>query len=164
MSTSAYDGFYNLLSPEEKQLLLDNIRKIGDKFYNEYVNHLENRIADNHVWQMTFRILTMAAFATVSEIPEASVWTDYCYNEWISRLPGLHKDGGWHNGDAYFHVNIRTLIEVPAFSHAYPASTSLQIRGITTMPYMLSISNLPSPNPEVMATHMKDNAARTEGA
>ena len=64
---------------------------------------------------MTFRILTMAAFATVGEIPEASVWTDYCYNEWISRLPGLHKDGGWHNGDAYFHVNIRTLIEVPAF-------------------------------------------------
>ncbi len=28
---------------------------------------------------------------------------------------------------------------------------------------MLSISNLPSPNPEVMATHMKDNVARTEG-
>ena len=56
MSTSAYDGFYNLLSPSEKQLLLDNIRNIGNKFYNEYVNHLENRIADNHVWQMTFRI------------------------------------------------------------------------------------------------------------
>lgn len=81
MSTSAYDGFYNLLSPSEKQLLLDNIRNIGNKFYNEYVNHLENRIADNHVWQMTFRILTMAAFATVGEIPEASVWADYCYRD-----------------------------------------------------------------------------------
>ena len=32
MSTSAYDGFYNLLSPSEKQLLLDNIRTIGSKF------------------------------------------------------------------------------------------------------------------------------------
>lgn len=115
MSTSAYDGFYNLLSPAEKQLLLTNIRNIGQKFYEEYVNHLENRIADNHVWQMTFRILTMAAFATVGEIPEASVWADYCYNEWISRLPGLNSDGAWHNGDSYFHVNIRTLIEVPAF-------------------------------------------------
>lgn len=115
MSTSAYDGFYNQLMPDEKQLLLDNIRKIGNKFYHEYVNHLENRIADNHVWQMTFRILTMAAFATVGEIPEASVWADYCYNEWISRLPGLNEDGAWHNGDAYFHVNIRTLIEVPVF-------------------------------------------------
>lgn len=115
MSTSAYDGFYNLLTSGEKQLLLDNIRAIGGKFYHEYVNHLENRIADNHVWQMTFRILTMAAFATVGEIPEASVWADYCYNEWISRFPGLNKDGAWHNGDAYFHVNIRTLIEVPVF-------------------------------------------------
>lgn len=115
LCTSAYDGFYNRLTPEEKQLLTGTIRTLGNQFYREYVNHLENRIADNHVWQMTFRILTMAAFATVGEIPEASVWADYCYNEWISRLPGLNRDGAWHNGDSYFHVNIRTLIEVPAF-------------------------------------------------
>lgn len=115
MSTSAYDGFHNLLSPAEKQLLLDTIRHIGSRFYSEYVNHLENRIADNHVWQMTYRILTMAAFATVGELPEASTWTAYCYNQWVSRLPGLNTDGAWHNGDSYFHVNIRTLIEVPAF-------------------------------------------------
>ncbi|EJW89347.1 Heparinase II/III-like protein [gut metagenome] len=115
MSTSAYDGFYGLLTPDEKQLLLHTIRTLGNRFYQEYVNHLENRIADNHVWQMTYRILTMAAFATVGEIPEASIWTNYCYNEWISRLPGLNDDGAWHNGDSYFHVNIRTLIEVPVF-------------------------------------------------
>lgn len=114
MSTSAYDGFYNLLTAEEKDLLLANIRNIGTKFYKEYVNHLENRIADNHVWQMTFRIFTMAAFATVGELPEASLWTKYCYNEWVSRFPGLNNDGAWHNGDSYFHVNIRTLVEIPA--------------------------------------------------
>lgn len=115
MSTSAYDGYYNLLTLQEKQTLLENIKFLGSKFYHEYVNHLENRIADNHVWQMTFRILTMAAFATVGDIPESSVWARYCYNEWVSRFPGLNDDGAWHNGDAYFHVNIRTLIEVPAF-------------------------------------------------
>lgn len=115
MSTSVYDGCYDVLSDDEKQLLLKNIRQIGGKFYKNYVNHLENRIADNHVWQMTFRILTMAAFATVGEIPEASVWADYCYNEWVSRFPGLNDDGAWHNGDSYFQVNMRTLIEVPAF-------------------------------------------------
>lgn len=115
MCTSAYDGFFVELSAEQRLMLLNHIRNIGDKFYHEYVNHLENRIADNHVWQMTFRILTMAAFATVGELSEASVWTDYCYNEWISRMPGLNADGAWHNGDSYFHVNIRTLIEVPAF-------------------------------------------------
>ena len=59
MSTSAYDAFYHLLTPTEKTLLLGSIRENGNKFFEEYVNHLENRIADNHVWQMTFRILTM---------------------------------------------------------------------------------------------------------
>ena len=115
MSTSAYDAWYNLLTPDEKKLLLRTIRENGKKFYHEYVNHLENRIADNHVWQMTFRILNMAAFATYGELPMASTWVDYCYNEWVSRLPGLNTDGGWHNGDSYFQVNLRTLIEVPAF-------------------------------------------------
>lgn len=115
MSTSAYDAFYNILTPREKDLLLATIRKIGGFFYEDYVNHLENRIAHNHVWQMTFRILNMAAFATLNEIPEASVWADYCYNFWVSRLPGLNDDGSWHNGDSYFQVNFRTLIEVPAF-------------------------------------------------
>lgn len=115
MSTSAYDAFYHLLTPGEKKMLLKSIRDNGKKFFNEYVNHLENRIADNHVWQMTFRILNMAAFATYGELPEATTWVDYCYNEWVSRLPGLNADGAWHNGDSYFHVHLRTLIEVPAF-------------------------------------------------
>lgn len=115
MSTSAYDAWYDLLTPGEKKILLRCIRDNGKKFFHEYVNHLENRIADNHVWQMTFRILNMAAFATYGELPEASTWVDYCYNEWVSRLPGLNTDGAWHNGDSYFQVNIRTLIEVPEF-------------------------------------------------
>lgn len=115
MSTSAYDAFYNLLTPAEKTLLLECIKENGALFFEEYVNHLENRIADNHVWQMTLRILSMAAFATLGDLPEASTWTDYCYNVWVSRFPGLNTDGAWHNGDSYFHVNIRTLIEVPAF-------------------------------------------------
>jgi hypothetical protein len=114
MSTSAYDAFYNILTSQEKRMLLQSIQTVGTHFYRNYVNHLENRIADNHVWQMTFRILSMAAFATVGELPEASVWADYCYNEWVSRFPGLNDDGAWHNGDSYFQVNIRTLVEVPA--------------------------------------------------
>lgn len=115
MCTSAYDAFYNVLTPQEKSMLLASIQENGAKFYEEYVNHLENRIADNHVWQMTFRILTMAAYATYGDLPEADTWTDYCYNMWVSRFPGLNEDGAWHNGDSYFHVNIRTLIEVPYF-------------------------------------------------
>ncbi len=113
ISTSAYDAFYNLMTPEEKAMVLESIRSNGSIFFHEFVNHLENRIADNHVWQMTLRFLTNAAFATYGDLPEASLWADYCYNMWVARMPGLFKDGGWHNGDSYFHVNIRTLIEVP---------------------------------------------------
>ncbi|MEG1587490.1 MAG: DUF4962 domain-containing protein, partial [Bacteroidales bacterium] len=115
VSTSAYDAFYDLLTADEKTLLLNSLRENGNLFFEEFVNHLENRIADNHVWQMTFRILTMGAFASYGDLPEANTWVDYCYNMWVARFPGLNNDGGWHNGDSYFHVNIRTLIEVPAF-------------------------------------------------
>ncbi len=115
MSTSAYDAFQDLLTSEEHDLLQGTLKDLGSFFFDEYVNHLENRIADNHVWQMTYRILTMSAFVTLGELPEAEIWADYCYNMWVARFPGLNKDGAWHNGDSYFQVNYRTLIEVPAF-------------------------------------------------
>ncbi|MDR0419477.1 MAG: DUF4962 domain-containing protein [Prevotellaceae bacterium] len=114
ISTLGYDAFYDILTPEQKELLLNEIKTVGNKFYKEYANHLENHIADNHVWQMTLRILTTTAIATYRDIPEAEKWVTYCYNVWLARFPGLNDDGAWHNGDSYFHVNIRTLVEVPA--------------------------------------------------
>ncbi len=113
LSTMAYDTFYDILSASDKAILLDAIKAKAKKMYSQYNNHLENHIADNHVWQMTLRILTMAAFATYGDLSEAALWADYCYNMWVARMPGLNQDGGWHNGDSYFTVNTRTLIEVP---------------------------------------------------
>ena len=115
LCSMAYDSFYDLLSENQKKQLLNEIKTRGGEFYEHYNNHLENHIADNHVWQMTLRILTMAAFSAYGDLPEASTWVDYCYNVWLARFPGLNKDGGWHNGDSYFTVNTRTLIEVPYF-------------------------------------------------
>ncbi len=115
LSSMAYDSFYDLLSNEDKAMLLNEIKDIGTQFYNRFNNNLENHIADNHTWQMTLRIFTMAAFASYGDLPEADLWTEYAYNLWLARFPGLNNDGGWHNGDSYFHVNIKTLIEVPYF-------------------------------------------------
>lgn len=115
LSSLAYDSFYNLLDETQKQILLKEIKKRGNEFYKNFNNRLENHIADNHVWQMTLRIFTFAAFSVYGELPEADLWTDYCYNVWLARFPGLNKDGAWHNGDGYFAVNFRTLIEVPYF-------------------------------------------------
>ena len=115
LCSMAYDALYDVLDNATRKFLLNEIKEFGSSMYKHDINRLENHIADNHVWQMTFRILTMAAFTVYGELPEADAWTDYCYNLWLARFPGLNKDGGWHNGDSYFHVNLRTLVEVPYF-------------------------------------------------
>ena len=115
LSSLAYDSFYDLLTGPQKQDLLKEIKRRGSEFYANFNNRLENHIADNHVWQMTLRIFTFAAFSVYGDLPEATVWADYCYNVWLARFPGLNKDGAWHNGDSYFAVNFRTLIEDPYF-------------------------------------------------
>lgn len=115
LCSTAYDVFYDILDDATRKQLLENIRTFGSKMYKSYNNHLENHIADNHVLQMTLRIFTMAAFTAYGHLPEADTWVDYCYNVWVARFPGVNKDGAWHNGDSYFQVNFRTLIEVPYF-------------------------------------------------
>lgn len=115
LSSLAYDSFHSILTDSQKIMLLKEIQINGTEIFEGFVNHLENHIADNHNWQMNLRIFTMAAFAAYGELEEADLWTNYAYNIWLARFPGLNKDGGWHNGDSYFHVNLRTLIEVPYF-------------------------------------------------
>lgn len=113
LSSMAYDSFHDVLTDSQRTTLLAAVQEKAGKMYALYNNHLENHIADNHVWQMTLRILTMASLATYGELPEAKTWAEYCYNMWVARMPGLNEDGAWHNGDSYFTVNTRTLIEVP---------------------------------------------------
>lgn len=113
LCSEIYDAYYDHLTPDQLSTLLGHIAQMGEKMYQHHINRLENHIADNHVWQMTLRILSMAALTTYGEIEGAAKWADYCYNMWVARLPGLNDDGAWHNGDSYFHVNIRTLIELP---------------------------------------------------
>ncbi len=115
LCATVYDALYDLLDKETRQLCLDVVKEIGTVLYKGYNNRLENHLADNHVWQMNLRIFTFAAFAVYGDLPEAELWAEYCYNVWLARFPGLNKDGGWHEGDSYFHTNIRTLIEVNYF-------------------------------------------------
>lgn len=142
----AYDALYDVLDDATRRFLLNEIKEFGNSMYMHDINRLENHIADNHVWQMTFRILTMAAFTVYGELPEADAWTDYCYNLWLARFPGLNKDGAWHNGDSYFHVNIRTLVEVPYFYTRLTGFNYFSDPGIREMPCTSSTSSRHSPN------------------
>lgn len=113
VSTLAYDTFHDLLTPEQKQTLLNTIADKLGHMYEHYNNYLENHIAENHIWQMTLRIAMYAALATYGELPQSTLFADYLYNVWLARFPGLNADGGWHNGDSYYTVNTRTLVELP---------------------------------------------------
>lgn len=115
VSSMAYDLLNDKLSNEEKELLMSAIRESASKMFCHFSNHLENHIADNHVWQMTLRIFTQGVFTAYGHIPEADEWTEYAYNVWLARFPGLNSDGAWHNGDSYCNVNTRTLVEIPYF-------------------------------------------------
>lgn len=115
VSSLIYDSFYDELSKTQRKQLLEQIEINGEKIFQHFANHLENHIADNHNWQMNLRIFSFATYAVYGDLPRASKWADYAYNVWRARFPGLNEDGGWHNGDSYFHVNLRTLIEMPYF-------------------------------------------------
>lgn len=115
LASMVYDSCHDLLDDEQKSALLAAVSRKGRKMYNRFNNYVEAYLFEDHIWQMTMRITAMAAFATMHELPEARRWAEYCYNLWVARMPGVNADGGWHNGDSYFSVNTRTLIEVPWF-------------------------------------------------
>ena len=118
VASLAYDSFYHLLTENQKEMLKSEIKESGGNIFRNFANRLENHIADNHIWQMNLRIFTLAAFAMYGDLPEAKLWVDYAYNLWLARFPGLNADGAWHNGDSYFHTNLRTLVEVPYLTFA----------------------------------------------
>lgn len=113
LCTLAYDTFYNILNDSDKARLRKLISDKAGRLYYHYNNYLENHIAENHIWQMTLRLLSDACVAVYGDIPESGLWMEYCYNVWLARFPGLNADGAWHNGDSYYTVNTRTLVETP---------------------------------------------------
>lgn len=70
LCSMAYDALYDVLDDATRQFLLNEIKDFGSSMYKHDINRLENHIADNHVWQMTFRILTMAAFTITVNCPK----------------------------------------------------------------------------------------------
>ena len=155
LCSMAYDALYDVLDNATRKFLLNEIKEFGSSMYKHDINRLENHIADNHVWQMTFRILTMAAFTVYGELPEADAWTDYCYNLWLARFPGLNKDGGWHNGDPTSTSTSAHLWKFPISIRASPDTTTSPTPGIRETRCMSSTSNRLSPNRAVTAARIR---------
>lgn len=110
-----YDICYERLNEVEKDVIEDVIVRLLKYYSNNYYGYLENRIFDNHVWQVVLQRLTQAAFTVCQEQSEAMFFLEYAYEVWTARAPasGFNRDGAWINGGGYFGVNVYTLYYMP---------------------------------------------------
>lgn len=114
-----YDTFYDELSSEQKSKLENALYKgLANYFYSKSGN-IENRLYDNHFWQINVRAMFQLAFLLYDKPDYAEKvcpMLEYCYELWTGRAPawGVNMDGSWQNGASYFGVNIITLCYFPA--------------------------------------------------
>lgn len=156
----AYDRFYDLLTASQKESLRKAISVRAGAFYEHMVNHFEAHLCDNHVWQHILRNFTITAFATVHDIPEASVWLTYVYEVWSGRFPVLGtSDGGWHEGNGYFPVHFKTLIYLPVLFRQFTGINYFDIPWFANLPQYMMYS-FPAGSPSVSLGDKQEDLLR----
>ena len=111
-----YDTGADHLSNQEQALILKHIRIRGNRIFRMYQGIVECRVMENHAWQHILRRLALAGLAILNDGPEGEEWLDYVYQVWRGRFPILGgKDGGWANGNGYFHVNFESIAYLSLF-------------------------------------------------
>lgn len=116
----ALDTFYDHLSANQREILVNAVHVRADGFYRSWINNQEARVLSGHVWQHILHYFFQTALALYGEHPDAENWLGYAYELFLARAPILGgTDGGWAEGVSYFRMNMETLIEIPLFIGAY---------------------------------------------
>ncbi len=111
----ALDTFWDMLTADERAIILKQISARGRYFYQQWVGQVESRSSSMHVWQHILHQLLQTAMVIKDELPEANAWIEYIYELWIAQSPKMaEEDGAWINGTSYFEMNVLTLIDVPS--------------------------------------------------
>jgi hypothetical protein len=114
-----YDSEYNLFTEEERTLVRENLAQRLKVYYEYYCNRVENRVLDNHTWQISLKYFLQGALTAKGDIKEADKYLAYAYNIWAAVDPEQSRtDGGWHGG-GYVGVNIGVWKSVPAYFRSY---------------------------------------------
>ncbi|WP_018631125.1 DUF4962 domain-containing protein [Niabella aurantiaca] len=110
-----YDTFYELLTGEERKLLINAAKARAAHFYKSWVNNIEAKVLSGHVWQHILHYFFQTCVAIYDKNdPESARWLTYAYELFLARAPVLGGlDGGWAEGAAYFRMNIETLLDIP---------------------------------------------------
>ena len=126
------------------------------------------------IWRTALRTIMYGKWLSASwqwlPSPQSERFRRLPYGRIIATTNGFPAFRDWMQTE---HGTMETLISMSIYvpwskclssSRAYPASTSLPIPGMPTMPYTSFTSNRPSPNPADTETRMRDNMLRTEAA
>jgi hypothetical protein len=110
----AFDSFHDRMSPDERELLVQAIAHRAGRFYAAWVNNIESKVLSGHVWQYILNEFFHTSMALLGHHPDASVWLEYAYELFTSRMPVLGGiDGGWSEGAHYFTMNMDMLVDIP---------------------------------------------------
>lgn len=110
-----YDSCYNLLTQDERRLLLKGIQARAGHFFGLWMNKLEVTLHREHYWGHILQRCIEAALVTLDELPEAGQWLTYAYEIWLARVPTAGApDGGWMVGTNYNGIDGDSLISIPS--------------------------------------------------
>ena len=122
-----FDTFYDQLSTEQKQTLLNAISIRAAKFYKSWVNNIESKVLSGHVWQLLLNEFFKTSLAVLHHQPEAKSWLAYAYELFLARAPVLSGiDGGWAEGASYFRMNMEMLTDIPEKIKRYTGFNFIQ--------------------------------------
>ncbi len=100
----AYDWLCDLMSAEEKKIVLDMIRE-RTKIMEYLLPRLKECPYDSHGWT-AFGYIGIISIATYGEIPEAHDWLRQIIPQYTVILPPWsYQDGGWCQGTDYWQYS-----------------------------------------------------------
>ncbi len=97
-----YDRLYALLTPDERQALLDHVEYHGEAAFHWIRNVLQIHLAyqDSH-GQQCMHALLPTALAIAGESDRANDWLAYIVPQYANRIAWTSEDGGYFEGQSY---------------------------------------------------------------
>lgn len=142
MSTSAYDAWYNLLTPNEK-----TTPKNDSWQWKEVLSWICQSLGKPHCWCHVSKWLSVSwiwrhllRMANSRWLPPG--WIIATMN-WHPVCRASTRDGGWHNGDSLFPVPPAHWLKFPLSTPVSADSISSPIRGILNNAFYVIIYQQP---------------------
>jgi len=105
MGAIAFDWLYDLMTQEEKDIVLSMIRTrtktMADDLITAQVS-IKDRPYESHGWT-AFGYILIISLATYNDLPDSAEWMEFVLPTYLNVLPPWSsEDGGWSQGTYYY--------------------------------------------------------------